>query len=123
MIRLLDKYEHHQLDPFFNQSWNAYAPIEHASILVEEDEGELIAFASLEDVVLIGGIQVVERHRGERGQVAITRLIKRLKKSAAESGRTFIMGRHDTRSGHLAHAFGFRKCADEMYRTDRFRKD
>lgn len=123
MIRLLEKHEHHQLDPLFEQLWNAYTPIEHASILAEVDDEELIAFVSLEDVILIGGVQVVERHRGERGRLGITRLLNHLKKSAAESGRTFIMGRHDTRMGHLAHTFGFRKYADAMYRTDRFRKD
>jgi hypothetical protein len=126
MIKILDAREVAQLDPIFAEEWQAYAPLDHAYILAEVDDEELIAFIPLEDVVLVSAAYVAPNHRGRRGAVALRRIIDHLKKSAANSGRSFIMARHEDRNGHfmgLAEELGFKKYADVVYRTDKFRKD
>lgn len=126
MIKVLDNREVAQLDSVFREEWDAYAPLDHAQILADVDDEELIAFIPLEDVILLGGAYVAPNHRGTAGARALLRLVNHLKQSAEKSGRSFIMARHEDRAGHfagLSRKLGFRKYADVTYRTDRFRKD
>lgn len=126
MIRVLNSREVEQLDPIFKDEWDAYAPLDHADILAEVDDEELIAFIPLEDVILLGGAYVAPNHRGMDGAKALLRLVNHLKKSAEKSGRSFIMARHEDRANHfagLSEKLGFKKYADVVYRTDIFRKD
>jgi hypothetical protein len=126
MIKVLTREEAAKLDSIFKSEWDAHAPLDHAHILAEIEDDELIAFIPLEDVVLIGGAWVAPNHRGNGGQRALFRLVSHLRKSAAKSGRSFIMARHEDRAGHfagLSEALGFYKYADVTMRTDRFRKD
>lgn len=123
---MLNSREVEQLDPIFREEWDAYAPLDHADILAEIDDEELIAFIPLEDVILLGGAYVAPNHRGTDGAKALLRLVNHLKKSAEKSGRSFIMARHEDRAQHfagLSERLGFKKYADVVYRTDRFRKD
>lgn len=126
MIRLLNPSEVQQLDHIFREEWDAYVPTEHAEMLAEVDDGELVAFIPLEDVILLGGAYVAPNCRGAQGTRALLRLVNHLKRSAEKSGRSFIMARHEDRAGHfagLSEKLGFRKFADVVYRTDRFRRD
>lgn len=126
MIRVLNPQEVRQLDPVFKDEWEAYVPLDHALILAEIDDEELVAFIPLEDVILLGGAYVVPNHRGVSGARALLRLVNHLKKSAEKSGRSFLMARHEDRAGHfagLSERLGFRKYADAVYRTDLYRRD
>ena len=126
MIKVLDKREVSHLDGIFREEWGAYAPVDHAQILAELEDDELISFIPLEDVILLGGAYVAPNHRGIHGARSLLRLVSHLKKSAARSGRTFLMARHEDRADHfagLSERLGFRKYADVVYRTDIFRKD
>jgi hypothetical protein len=126
MIRLLTSSETTQLDSIFKDEWSAYAPIDHAQVLAEIEDEELIAFIPLEDVILLGGAYVAPNHRGVEGARALLRLVNHLKKSAGNSGRSFLMARHEDRADHfagLSKKLGFKKYADVVYRTDMFRRD
>ena len=126
MIKVLDSREVAQLDPIFRDEWDAYAPLDHANILAEVDDEELIAFIPLEDVILLGGAYVAPNCRGAQGTRALLRLVNHLKRSAEKSGRSFIMARHEDRAGHfagLSERLGFKKYADVVFRTDKYRKD
>lgn len=126
LIKILNSREVAHLDAIFQDEWGAYAPLDHAQILAELKDDELIAFISLEDVILLGGAYVAPNHRGVDGARALLRLVNHLKKAGEKSGRSFLMARHDDRAGHfagLSKRLGFRKCADVVYRTDMFRKD
>lgn len=125
-ITLLHPNDHAKLDSIFETEWQAYAPRDHAHILADVEDGELAAFIPMEDVVLVSGVYVAPNYRGDDGSARILRLVRHLKKSAAESGRSFIMARHGDRAEHFmgfSEALGFYKYADAVYRTDKFRKD
>jgi hypothetical protein len=127
MIKILDKAEVEQLIPVLkDEAWERFGRIDHADLLAEMDDEELIAFIPLENVILIPGVYVTQNNRGERGHRAIMRLVNRIRRSARQSGRSFLMTRHEDRADHfagLSSALGFYKFADVVYRTDRFRRD
>lgn len=126
MIKVLTEAEVRQLDSIFESEWNAYVPCSNASIVAEIDDDELIAFVPLEDVILISGVYVAPNHRGISGAKSILKIVDRIQRSAANSGRSFIMARHSDRADHflgMSERLGFRKYADAVYRTDKFRRD
>lgn len=126
MIKVLSEAEAQKLDSIFEAEWGAYAPRKHASIVAEIDDDELIAFVPLEDVVLISGVYVAPNHRGMRGAKSIMKIVDRIQQSAENSGRSFLIARHEDRADHflgMSERLGFRRYADAVYRTDRFRRD
>lgn len=126
MIKVLPESEAGKLDSIFEQEWNAHAPRDHASIVTDVDDDELISFVPLEIVGLISGVYVAPNHRGVRGAKSILRIIDFIEQRAQNSRRSFIMARHEDRENHflgLSERLGFRKYADAVYRTDKFRRD
>lgn len=126
MIKVLTETEAARLDSIFETEWGAYAPRANASIVAEVEDDELITFVPLEDVVLISGVYVAPNHRGLRGAKSILKIVDRIQQSAAKSGRSFLIARHADRADHflgMSERLGFRKYADAVYRTDKFRRD
>lgn len=126
MIKVLSETEAQKLDSIFESEWDAHAPRKHASIVAEIEDDELIAFVPLEDVVLISGVYVTPNHRGMRGAKSIMKIVDRIQRSAENSGRSFLIARHEDRADHflgMSKRLGFRRYADAVYRTDRFRRD
>lgn len=126
MIKVLTEAEAGKLDSIFESEWDAHAPRDHAAVIAETKDDELIAFVPLEDVMLISGVYVAPNHRGMSGAKSILRIIDFIEQRAQNSGRSFIMARHEDRADHflgLSERLGFRKYADVVYRTDKFRRD
>lgn len=126
MIKVLSETEAAKLDSVFETEWNSYAPREHASIVADVKDDELITFVPIEIVGLISGVYVAPNHRGIRGAKSILSVIDFIEQRAKNSGRSFIMARHEDRENHflgLSERLGFRRYADAVYRTDKFRRD
>lgn len=88
MIELLKESEWHKLEPIFEREWNACLPNpDHAAILVETEDDELIGFCVVETLVRPGMFYVAPNHRGNG---TVKRLINRVKEIAAKSKRSFI---------------------------------
>lgn len=88
MIELLPPERWPELEAIFADEWGACLPDpNHATILVEVDDGELIGFCILETLVRPGNFFVTPRHRGNG---TVKRLIEYVRDRAAKSGRSFV---------------------------------
>lgn len=88
MIELLPPSEWSKLESIFGSEWGACLPDpDHAAIVVETEDGELIGFCIIETLVRPGNFFVSEKHRGNG---TVRRLVSYVQERARNSGRSFI---------------------------------
>lgn len=106
------------LDDIFAREWGGALPDgRYSSILAEVDDGELVGFCVLEELIRCGNFFTAPSHRG--GMVA-RRLIERVRSAAAQTGRSFVAFAHANRDERLFRMLGMRRVADATYRSDFF---
>jgi GNAT superfamily N-acetyltransferase len=89
MIQLLPPERWHELEAIFADEWGACLPNpEHALIVVETEDDELIGFCILETLVRPGNFYVAPNHRGKTDTVR--RLMGYIATRATRSGRSFV---------------------------------
>jgi len=125
MIELLPPDQWHKLESIFETEWAACLPDpEHAMIIAETDDGELVGFVTLESVMLVANVYVAHNHRGLKGVRTIKKLTTHIREKAKHSGRAFLMIAHRDRGlryEHFFKALGLHKLADVVYRCDFFK--
>jgi len=88
MIQLLPPERWPELEAIFADEWQAVLPNpEHAMIVVEVEDEELIQFCIVETLVRPGNFFVSPRHRG---RAKVRRLIEYVREKAQQSGRSFV---------------------------------
>ena len=117
MIELLPPEEWHKLESVFEEAWGACLPNpEHAMIVVEMEDEELISLCLLETVVRVGNFYVAPRYRGNG---KIRRLIEYVRERAGRSGRSFVAFADQPRYEKLFQSLGMRPVG-HAYRKDFF---
>lgn len=88
MIELLPPHEWPKLESIFETEWQACLPDpDHAMIVVEKEDDELIGFCVIETLVNPHNFYVAPRHRGNG---TIGRLVSYVRDRAKGSGRSFV---------------------------------
>lgn len=106
MIELLPPDQWKHLEPIYEAEWGAATPDPtHGMILTETDDGELVAFVTLESVMLVSNVYIAPNHRGAKGVGALKRMMKHISDKAQGTGRTFVMIGHEDRGGRYAGLF------------------
>jgi len=120
LIEVLTSEEAAKLDAIFASEWDAEVPAD-GHILAATNEGELVAFLTLEEVVLASNVYVAPNHRGMSGARALRALIERAHGATSAAGRSVLMVRHANRANHFvgqSRRLGFRKYGDAVFRAD-----
>lgn len=116
MIELLPPERWRELEAIFADEWGAALPNpDHATILVEVEDDELIGFCILETLVRPGNFYVTPRHRGKTDTVK--RLMGYIGTRARSSERSFIALADEKRFERLFKSLGMRPVGTA------FRKD
>lgn len=116
-IELLDPKEWPKLESIFESEWGACLPNpDHAMIVVEVEDDELIGFCILETLVRPGNFFVSPRHRGNG---TVRRLVEYVRDKAARSSRSFVAFADEPRYEKLFRAMGMREVG-KGFRKDFF---
>jgi len=117
VIQLLPPSEWHKLEAIFADSWNAALPNpDHAVIVAETEDDELIGFCVIETLVNPHNFFVSEKHRGNG---TVRRLVEHVRERARESGRSFICIADQPRYEKLFKGLQMRSVG-QAYRKDFF---
>lgn len=106
MIQLLPPERWPELEAIFADEWDACLPHpDHAAIVVETEDEELIGFCIIETLIRPGNFFVSPRHRGNG---TVRRLIDYVRQRAASSERSFIALADEPRYEKLFKSLGMR---------------
>lgn len=116
-IQLLPPERWHELEAIFADEWNAALPNpDHAAIIVETEDEELIGFCILETLVRPGNFYVSPRHRNNG---TVRRLLSYIVTRASQTGRSFIAFADQPRYENLFQSLKMRNVGT-AYRKDFF---
>lgn len=119
MIELLPPSEWSKLESIFESEWGACLPDpDHAAIIVEREDDELIGFCVIETLVNPHNFFVSEKHRGNG---TVRRLVEFVRERARSSGRSFITIADQPRYEKLFKALEMRPVGT-AWRKDYFRE-
>lgn len=120
MIQLLPPEEWHKLESIFESEWGGEVCLphpDHAIIIADIEDDELLGFCVLETLVRPGLFYVSPRHRGKNGTVR--KLLSYIVTRASQSGRSFVAFADQERYGKLLKSMGM-KAVGMAYRKDHF---